>query len=100
MPLITKAFELTLPVGGGKSSLKKIPLNNNYSIRKRFHVHTDRPDLVSISENEVALDSGENKLIGLMFMPVATRGATEVLLYIDDDNGNNEDTYCIKVTHL
>ena len=100
LPMITKAFEIKLPIGGGKSSTKKIPLTNNYPIRKRFQIHTDRSDLLSISENEVVLDSGESKMIGLTFMPVGTRGATEVLLYINDDNYNNEDTYCIKVTYL
>ncbi|XP_063710601.1 nephrocystin-4-like [Symsagittifera roscoffensis] len=100
LPQITKAFEIKLPVNGGKGSVKKIPFTNNYPIRKKFHLHTDRSDLLYLGENQKVLESGEECMLGLTFLPVAQRGSTEIILYVNDDDNNNEDTFCIKTTYM
>ena len=39
-------------------------------------------------------------MLGLTFLPVAQRGSTEIILYVNDDDNNNEDTFCIKTTYM
>ena len=105
-PQLTKAFEVNLPISGGRAgvgrgpgAVKKIPLVNQYSVRRRFNIHTDRPDLIVIGEGVKVLEAGEKSLIGLTFLPVGQKGTCEILLYVNDEHNNNEDTYCIRANY-
>ena len=49
-PIVSRAFELTLPVGGGKNSSKRITYTNPYPVNKKFHLLCDRNDLLQFKE--------------------------------------------------
>ncbi|NXA52003.1 NPHP4 protein, partial [Nothocercus julius] len=50
-PLLSKAFEIALPAGGGRGSNKRITYTNPYPSRRRFFLHTSRPDLLQFRED-------------------------------------------------
>lgn len=42
---------------------------------------------------------GETHTIGLRFAPRGTAGEEEVLVYINDPEDKNEETFCVKVVY-
>ncbi|XP_050411736.1 nephrocystin-4 isoform X2 [Patella vulgata] len=98
-PIISRAFELILPVGGGKGSSKKITYTNPYPIKKIFLVRTDRADLVQLKETQFEIDGGGSHTIGLRFAPVMQTGTLEFFVYINDEEDKNEDTFKFTATY-
>lgn len=47
-----QAFEISVPVDGGKGSNKKISFTNPYSSSRVFNLRTDRPDLLQFKEEQ------------------------------------------------
>ncbi|XP_064153800.1 nephrocystin-4 isoform X2 [Anguilla rostrata] len=98
-PLISKAFEIFLPVGGGRGSNKKITYTNPYPYSRVFLLSSDHPDLLQFKENSFQIGGGETYTIGLRFAPSQCAGAEEILVYINDHEDKNEETFCIKVQY-
>ncbi|XP_078617317.1 nephrocystin-4-like isoform X2 [Branchiostoma floridae x Branchiostoma japonicum] len=98
-PVISKAFDLQLPIGGGKGCNKRIPYTNPYMHRKTFLLHTNRQDLLQFKENTFELGSGDVYTIGMRFAPSQQQGTTEILIFINDEDDKNEETFCIKATY-
>ncbi|XP_015285301.1 PREDICTED: nephrocystin-4 [Gekko japonicus] len=98
-PLISKAFEIVLPPGGGKSSNKRITYTNPYPTRRMYFLHTNRPDLLQFKEDSFEIGRGETYTIGLRFAPSQSAGEEEILIYINDQEDMNEETFCVKVTY-
>lgn len=98
-PVITKSFEVNLRVGGGAGSNKKISFLNPYPVKKNFYFKANRDDLVQFKEDGVLLGGGETHNIGLSFLPQQSEGSTTVLIFINDRDGKNEETFCVKVTY-
>ncbi|KAM6435564.1 nephrocystin-4 isoform 2-T11 [Liasis olivaceus] len=98
-PFISKAFEIALPSGGGKGSNKKITYTNSYPSRRVYFLHTNHPDLLHFKEDSFEVGGGETYTIGLRFAPSQNAGEEEVLIYINDCEGKNEETFCVKVTY-
>uniref|UniRef100_A0A9J7ZN24 Uncharacterized protein n=1 Tax=Cyprinus carpio carpio TaxID=630221 RepID=A0A9J7ZN24_CYPCA len=94
-PVISKAFEISVPVDGGKGSNKKISFTNPYSSSRVFNLHTDRPDLLQFKEEQFQIGGGELYTIGLRFAPSQNPGMEEILIFINDKQDKNEDTYCL-----
>ncbi|XP_078414346.1 nephrocystin-4 isoform X3 [Cetorhinus maximus] len=57
-PSICKAFEISIPVGEGKGSNKRISYTNPYPNKRMYFLQTNRPDLLQYKEDsfEGALD--------------------------------------------
>ncbi|XP_078696197.1 nephrocystin-4-like isoform X1 [Branchiostoma floridae x Branchiostoma belcheri] len=97
--VISKAFDLQLPIGGGKGCNKRIPYTNPYMHRKTFILHTNRQDLLQFKENTFELGSGDVYTIGMRFAPSQQQGTTNILIFINDEDDKNEETFCIKANY-
>lgn len=42
---------------------------------------------------------GETYTIGLRFLPSGSAGQVEILIYINDQDDKNEETFCVKVLY-
>ncbi|CAH1775289.1 unnamed protein product [Owenia fusiformis] len=98
-PLVSKAFELMLPVGGGKGSNKRISYMNPYPTKKTFLLCSNRDDLVQFRDTRLEIGAMESASIGLRFAPSQTPGSTEILVFINDEDDKNEETFCIKAVY-
>lgn len=98
-PTVSKTFELSLPVGGGQGSNKKIAFTNPYAARKVFHVMCSRPDLVQIREQMLELGPGASENISMRFAPSPVPGFAEILVFINDDVDRNEETFCVRANY-
>ncbi|XP_013402548.1 nephrocystin-4 isoform X2 [Lingula anatina] len=99
-PVVSKAFELKLPVGGGKGCNKRISYTNPYPHKKVFHLRTNRSDLLQFKDTRLEIGGGEPHTIGLRFAPAQTPGMTEILIFINDDDDKNEETFCVKAVYM
>ncbi|XP_035200703.1 nephrocystin-4 [Oxyura jamaicensis] len=98
-PLISKAFEITLPAGGGRGSNKRITYTNPYPTRRVYFLGTSRPDLLQFKEDSFEVAGGEVYTIGLRFAPSQSTGEEEILIHINDHEDKNEETFCVKVVY-
>ncbi|XP_073089200.1 nephrocystin-4 isoform X6 [Manis javanica] len=99
LPLISKAFEIKLAAGEGQGANKRITYTNPYPTRRTFHLHSDHPDLLQFKEDSFQVEGGETYTIGLRFAPCQRAGVKEILIYINDHEDKNEETFCVKVTY-
>ncbi|XP_032350936.1 LOW QUALITY PROTEIN: nephrocystin-4 [Camelus ferus] len=98
-PLISKAFEITLAAGEGKGASKRITYTNPYPFRRTYRLHSDHPDLLQFKEDAFQVGGGETYTIGLRFAPSQRAREEEILIYINDHEDKNEETFCVKVTY-
>lgn len=98
-PLISKAFEITMAAGEGKGANKRITYTNPYPSRRTYRLHSDRPDLLHFKEDSFQVAGGETYTIGLRFLPSGSAGQEEILIYINDQDDKNEETFCVKVLY-
>ncbi|KAM6336525.1 nephrocystin-4 [Alca torda] len=98
-PLISKAFEISLPVGGGRGCNKRITYTNPYPSPRLYFLCTNRPDLLQFKEDSFEVAGGEVYTIGLRFAPSQSAGEEEILIHINDHEDKNEETFCVKVLY-
>ncbi|XP_026966190.1 nephrocystin-4 isoform X3 [Sagmatias obliquidens] len=98
-PLISKAFEITLPAGAGKGTNKRITYTNPYPSPRAYRLHSDHPRLLQFKEDAFQVGGGETYTIGLRFASRQTAGEEEILIYINDHEDKNEETFCVKVIY-
>ncbi|XP_076132614.1 nephrocystin-4 [Alosa pseudoharengus] len=98
-PVISKAFEICLAVGGGRGSTKKITFTNPYPNTRTFHLLSDRTDLLQFKEDTFQVDGGQTYSIGLRFAPSQSPGQEEILIYVNNQEELNEETFCVKVIY-
>ncbi|XP_021056887.1 nephrocystin-4 [Mus pahari] len=98
-PLISKAFEITMAAGDGKGANKRVTYTNPYPSRRTYRLHSDRPELLRFKEDSFQVAGGETYTIGLRFLPSGSAGQEEILIYINDHEDKNEETFCVKVLY-
>ena len=98
-PMITKAYELSLPVGGGKGSNKRIAYTNPYPQKKVFHLRSNRDDLLQFKDTRLEVGPAETVSLGLRFAPSQAPGTAEILVFINDDTDKNEETFCVRASY-
>ncbi|XP_061868818.1 nephrocystin-4 isoform X2 [Colius striatus] len=98
-PLISKAFEISLPAAGGRGCNKRITYTNPYPSPRTYFLCTNRPDLVQFKEDSFEVAGGEVYTIGLRFAPSRSVGEEEILIHINDHEDKNEETFCVKVLY-
>ncbi|NWR65800.1 NPHP4 protein, partial [Bucorvus abyssinicus] len=98
-PLISKAFEISLPTGGGRGCNKRITYTNPYPSPRLYFLCTNRPDLLQFKEDSFEVAGGEVYTIGLRFAPSQDAGEEEILIHINDHEDKNEETFCVKVLY-
>ncbi|XP_033763320.1 nephrocystin-4-like isoform X4 [Pecten maximus] len=98
-PMVSRSFDVVLPMGGGKGSSKRIPYTNPYPHKKVFVLLNNREDLLQFRESRLEIEGGETQTIGLRFTPVTKAGSVEVMVFINDEDDKNEETFKIMVTY-
>ncbi|KXJ14289.1 Nephrocystin-4 [Exaiptasia diaphana] len=98
-PVISKAFELQLQVGGGKGSNKRVSFTNPYPSRKVFHLKCNRPDLLQFKDSKIEVGPGQSQHIGLKFAPQQMAGTQQLMIFINDSEGKNEETFSISAVY-
>ncbi|XP_075293495.1 nephrocystin-4 isoform X2 [Opisthocomus hoazin] len=98
-PLISKAFEISLPAGGGRGCNKRITYTNPYPSPRLYFLCTNRPDLLQFKEDSFEVAGGEVYTIGLRFAPSQGVGEEEILIHINDHEDKNEETFSVKVLY-
>ncbi|NXG46759.1 NPHP4 protein, partial [Psilopogon haemacephalus] len=96
-PLISKVFEISLPVGG--SCTKRITYTNPYPSPRLYFLGTNRPDLLQFKEDSFQVAAGEVYSIGLRFTPSREAGEEEILIHINDHEDKNEESFCVRVLY-
>ncbi|XP_056158185.1 nephrocystin-4 [Lampris incognitus] len=98
-PVLSKAFEVCVPVGGGRGSTRRISYTNPYTSGRVFVLHSDHPDLLQFKEDQFQIGGGESYSIGLRFAPSQSPGTVEILVYVNDLDEKTEETFCVKVNY-
>ncbi|XP_054464915.1 nephrocystin-4 [Anoplopoma fimbria] len=98
-PVLSKAFEVCVPVGGGRGSSRKITYTNPYTSSRSFLLRSDHPDLLQFKEEKFQISGGESYTIGLRFAPSQSPGSVEILVYVNNLEEKTEETFCVKVNY-
>ncbi|CAG6021160.1 unnamed protein product [Menidia menidia] len=98
-PVLSKAFEVCVPVGGGRGSSRKITYTNPYTSSRMFLLRSDHPDLLQFREDKFQIGGGESYTIGLRFAPSQSPGLAEILVYVNNLEEKTEETFCVKVNY-
>ncbi|XP_065817624.1 nephrocystin-4-like isoform X2 [Labrus bergylta] len=98
-PVLSKAFEVCVPVGGGRGSSRKITYTNPYTRSRTFLLRSDHPDLLQFKEDKFQISGGESYTIGLRFAPSQSPGSVEILVYVNNLEEKTEETFCVKVNY-
>ncbi|XP_071331390.1 nephrocystin-4 isoform X2 [Trachinotus anak] len=98
-PVLSKAFEVCVPVGGGRGSSRKITYTNPYTGSRTFLLRSDHPDLLQFKEEKFQISGGESYTIGLRFAPSQSPGSVEILVYVNNLEEKTEETFCVKVNY-
>nr|XP_020468219.1 nephrocystin-4 [Monopterus albus] len=98
-PVLSKAFEVRVPVGGERGSSRKITYTNPYTSRRTFLLRSDHPDLLQFKEDKFQLSGGESCSIGLRFAPSQSPGSVEILVYVNNLEEKTEETFCVRVIY-
>ncbi|KAJ8016670.1 hypothetical protein DPEC_G00009660 [Dallia pectoralis] len=99
LPILSKAFEVCAPVGGGRGSTRKITYTNPYPTSRVLLLRSDHPDLLQFKENRFEVGGGETYSIGLRFAPSQSPGSQEILIYVNNMDETTEETFCVKVKY-
>ncbi|XP_031422696.1 nephrocystin-4 isoform X4 [Clupea harengus] len=98
-PVISKAFEMCVPVGGGRGSTKKITYTNPYPDTRTLHLLSDHADLLQFKEDTFQVEGGQTYSIGLRLAPSHSPGQEEILIYVNNKEERNEETFSVKVVY-
>ncbi|XP_034065146.1 nephrocystin-4 isoform X2 [Gymnodraco acuticeps] len=98
-PVLSKAFEVCVPVGSGRGSSRKITYTNPYTSSRSFLLRSDHPDLLQFKEDKFQIGGGESYTIGLRFAPSQSPGSVEILVYVNNLQERTEETFCVKVNY-
>ncbi|XP_029292047.1 nephrocystin-4 isoform X2 [Cottoperca gobio] len=98
-PVLSKAFEVSVPVDGGRGSSRKITYTNPYTSSRTFLLRADHPDLLQFKEDKFQIGRGESYTIGLRFAPSQSPGSVEILVYVNNLEEKTEETFCVKVNY-
>lgn len=83
--------------------LKRITIDNRYNIDRTYQLTSSRPDLLKIRETTVHIAARASTTVTLMLVPTMmmnneeSSSIVDVLLYIANEIGIQEDVYCIKI---
>uniref|UniRef100_A0A3B4G272 Nephrocystin 4 n=1 Tax=Pundamilia nyererei TaxID=303518 RepID=A0A3B4G272_9CICH len=98
-PVLSKAFEVCVPVGGGRGSSRKITYTNPYTSSRTFLLRSDHPDLLQFKEDKFQIGGGESYTIGLRFATSQSPGSVDILVYVNNLEEKTEETFCVKVNY-
>ncbi|XP_062315701.1 nephrocystin-4-like isoform X2 [Osmerus eperlanus] len=94
-PLLSKAFEVSVPVGKGRGSTRKLTYTNPYTSSRVFLLHSDHPDLLQFKEDHFEVGGGQSYVIGLRFASSQSPGCQEIYVYVNNQEEKTEETFCV-----
>lgn len=94
-PQVTKSFEISVPAKTVAN--KRVSYRNAYPMAKRFHLKSDRPDLVVFKSPCIEIDGGESAYIAMRFESKAAGVVEHIYIFIYDDDGKSEECFSVKV---
>ncbi|GIL84279.1 hypothetical protein Vretimale_15928 [Volvox reticuliferus] len=93
-PLITRTFEVELPVGTVAN--KKITYTNPYQHYRIFTLRSNQPWLVHFTPPRLQMPAGATRPVGITFdARAATAGIVDALVFVNDDEDKTEE--CLKI---
>ncbi|XP_063048486.1 nephrocystin-4 [Engraulis encrasicolus] len=98
-PAITRTWDVCVPVGGGRGSTKKFSYTNPYTHTHTFTLLTDQPHLLHFKQDSFQVGGGQTYSIGLRFAPSQSCGQQEILIFINNQDQRNQDTFRAQVTY-
>ncbi|XP_075882230.1 nephrocystin-4 [Nelusetta ayraudi] len=98
-PVLSKAFEVCIPVGGRRGSSRKITYTNPYDSGRSFLLRSDHPDLLQFKEDKFQVGGEESYTIGLRFASSQSPGSLEILVFVNNLEEKTEETFCVRVTY-
>ncbi|XP_034446098.1 nephrocystin-4 isoform X1 [Hippoglossus hippoglossus] len=98
-PVLSKAFEVCVPVGGGRGSSKKITYTNPYTSGRTFLLRSDHPDLLQFKEDKFQVSGGESYTIGLRFASSQSPGSVKIHVYVNNLEEKTEETFVVNVNY-
>nr|XP_019944235.1 PREDICTED: nephrocystin-4 isoform X2 [Paralichthys olivaceus] len=98
-PVLSKAFEVSVPVGGGRGSSKKITYTNPYTSSRTFLLRSDHPDLLQFKEDQFQVSGGQSYTIGLRFAPSQSPGSVKIHVYVNNLEEKTEETFVVNVNY-
>ncbi|XP_053281847.1 nephrocystin-4 [Pleuronectes platessa] len=98
-PVLSKAFEVCVPVGGGRGSSKKITYINPYTSGRKFLLRSDHPDLLQFKEDKFQVSGGESYTIGLRFASSQSPGSVKIHVYVNNLEEKTEETFVVNVNY-
>ena len=111
LPVITKAFSIRVAVG--TVAYKRLPYANEWQAARTFHVLSSNPALVRVRGNadgeaaapglgrassELTVPGLGRAMLRLTVGPVYAVGYTEVLLFVNNSAGQNEESLLLQIT--
>ena len=64
-----------------------------------FQLRTNRDDLLQFKDTRLEIGAGETQNIGLRFAPTQAPGTVEILVFINDEDDKNEETFCVRASY-
>jgi hypothetical protein len=103
-PMVTKAFELTLPVATGANMAsmpfqKRVLYTNPYSSERVYNLSTNRDDLLAFKERRIRFLANEQKTLGLRFLPNPMPMFIELYVFVNNENDTNEEVFALRTTY-
>lgn len=94
-PIISKSFEMSLVVGHRAS--KRISYTNPYPSERNYQLFSNRPDFLSFKDDLLVLAGGEARNISMRFDSCRVPGTHNVLVFVNDMEGKNEECLAIRI---
>jgi len=95
LPVITKVYDVQLPVGCSTS--KKLSFTNQWDKTRRYRLMSSDEDVMRPRNVEVDIEPRAVGYMRLFFNPIGGVGMREVMLFVNDDNDMNEETFLLKL---
>jgi Ca2+-binding EF-hand superfamily protein len=95
LPVITKVYDVQLPVGCTCS--KKLSFTNQWDKTRRYKLLSSDEEIMRPRNAEVDIDARALGYMRLFFNPIETVGTHEVLLFVNDEFDQNEESFLLKL---
>lgn len=97
-PIVTKEYDLVAVVG--EESHKRIEYVNQWEQEKTFTVRSSDPSLVWVKNPRLTLAPGAADNIRFFVRSAFGTGVRETLLFIDEENGRNEESIRLRISFV
>ncbi|KAL5515165.1 hypothetical protein EMCRGX_G000293 [Ephydatia muelleri] len=98
-PAVSRAFKISLPVGGAKPTSKSISFTNPYGKIKEFFLYTSSPEYLTFEPSVLKLSAKEIGTIVLHFAPSASPLSLNLLVFINDELDQTEECFLVNAVY-